>query len=366
MNNPQTIVAIAPRLHPIVDGVGDYALRLAHQLRQDFQITTHFIVGDPKWNDATEIEGFPVHQVPVRSSKNLLAVLNTIHPCPTTILLHYVGHGYMKRGGSPIWLIQALKIWKANTPSSRLVTMFHEIYAPGEPIWNSDFWFCWLQKRLAIQLSQVSDRCLTSCQKYAATLHQFSQGKHSQIPVLPIISNVGEIASPLTLAERKKHLVIFGRPASRARAYQQSKSILTQICQQLSIEKIFDIGPAVGFELSSLDGIPITEMGQLPASEISKILSTSIAGFVNYDLNRLPKSGIFAAYCAHGLLPVTHQYSLSSTEGVEAGIHYWSPIQPNDGIRIHDLQAIATNAYSWYQTHNSFVQAKVFARYLFE
>jgi len=366
VNDPQTIVAIAPRLHPIVDGVGDYALRLAHQLRQDFQITTHFIVGDPKWNGATEIEGFPVHQVPARSSKNLLAVLNTIHPSPTTILLHYVGHGYMKRGGSPIWLIQALKTWKANTPNSRLVTMFHEIYAPGEPIWNSDFWFCWLQKRLAIQLSQMSDRCLTSCQKYAATLHQFSEGKHSQIPVLPIISNVGEHTSPLALAERKKHLVVFGRPASRARAYQQSKSILTQVCQQLSIEEICDIGPAMELELSSLDGVPITKMGQQPTSEISEILSNSIAGFINYDLNRLPKSGIFAAYCAYGLLPVTHQYNLSSTEGVEAGIHYWSPIQPSDGTRIDNLQAIATNAYGWYQTHNSFVQAKVFAQCLFE
>jgi hypothetical protein len=36
MNRMSSIVAIVPRLLPVVDGVGDYALRLARGLQNDF------------------------------------------------------------------------------------------------------------------------------------------------------------------------------------------------------------------------------------------------------------------------------------------------------------------------------------------
>jgi hypothetical protein len=52
------ILQIVPRLPPAIDGVGDYALNLARQLRQDFSIHTHFLVCDPNWNGKTELEGF--------------------------------------------------------------------------------------------------------------------------------------------------------------------------------------------------------------------------------------------------------------------------------------------------------------------
>jgi hypothetical protein len=41
----QKIYQIVPRLHPRIDGVGDYALSLARQLRHDYGIDTHFIIG---------------------------------------------------------------------------------------------------------------------------------------------------------------------------------------------------------------------------------------------------------------------------------------------------------------------------------
>ena len=40
------IVSIVPRLPPLIDGLGGYALHLAHRLKE-FDIETHFIVGDP-------------------------------------------------------------------------------------------------------------------------------------------------------------------------------------------------------------------------------------------------------------------------------------------------------------------------------
>jgi len=49
-------ISIVP-LPPEIDG-GDYALSLARQLRLDFGIEMHFIVCDPTWAGATEIEDF--------------------------------------------------------------------------------------------------------------------------------------------------------------------------------------------------------------------------------------------------------------------------------------------------------------------
>ena len=38
MSNLHTITAIVPRLPPAIDGVGDYTLNLARQLRKDFNM----------------------------------------------------------------------------------------------------------------------------------------------------------------------------------------------------------------------------------------------------------------------------------------------------------------------------------------
>jgi hypothetical protein len=90
------IFQIVPQLPPAIDGVGDYALNLASQLRCDHALETEFMVCDPTWQGESEIEGFPVHKLNSRSSTDLIAQLNQLQA--TTVLLHYVGYGYAKRG----------------------------------------------------------------------------------------------------------------------------------------------------------------------------------------------------------------------------------------------------------------------------
>jgi hypothetical protein len=75
MFNSSSVIAIVPRLPPLIDGVGDYALNLARQLRKDFNIQTRFVIGDPTWNSAEEFEGFPVSKVSDRSPAALLTLL---------------------------------------------------------------------------------------------------------------------------------------------------------------------------------------------------------------------------------------------------------------------------------------------------
>jgi hypothetical protein len=361
---PIKIIQIVPQLPPFIDGLGDYALNLARKLREGYQIETTFIVCDRYWQGATEIEGFPVQKLENSSAEALLSVLAAM-TSKAPILLHYVGYGYAKRG-CPVWLIAALERWKTQNINSHLVTMFHEVYASGKP-WTSAFWLSSLQKTLASRLAVASDRCVTSKQLYADILCQLSLGKHKEITTMPVFSNIAEPDQVLQLPKRQPQLVIFGGSFNRVQVYRNSSTLLKQICDLMGIKKILDIGPPVNLRLSSVNQkIPIVEMGQLPSAEISEIFLNSQVGFLNYNPDYLAKSGIFAAYCAHGLLPVSLQCSAFSIDGIEPGKHYWYPKNEQSiGLNnLEQLQAIADNAYSWYQKHNLSVQVGIFAKYL--
>ncbi len=155
------IIQIVPRLTPAIDGVGDYTFLLAKQLRAAHDIDTQFVVCDQNWENAetlkpeklkseggsekaeirnenpnnspdfqppssrsgegkpatgepstihfqpsTVLDGFAVHQLKERSAGELLRVLSR-PGMPQTVLLHYVGYGYEKRG-CPVWLVRGL------------------------------------------------------------------------------------------------------------------------------------------------------------------------------------------------------------------------------------------------------------------
>ncbi|AMA09216.1 hypothetical protein [Picosynechococcus sp. PCC 73109] len=351
---------IVPRLPPAVDGVGDYALSLARQLRHDYDIDTHFIVGDPAWPDIEQIEEFKTTKLATRSTQALLDRLTPSNP----VLLHYVGYGYAKRG-CPTWLIQALEIWKQQNQQVHLVTMFHEIAASG-PMWTSAFWLSGLQRNLAKRLVNVSDRLLTSKQLYAEILQGYGKGRFNEIPSLPVFSNVGEPENPPDLSKRDRHLVIFGGRSKRAGVYQSSLDQLKQICSYLDIEQIIDIGPKLDAIPTHIGDVPITATGSLPSDEVSGLLSKAIAGFFNYSPPFLGKSGIFAAYCAHRMLPVSAQMTSHIEDGLYPGQHYLLPDQYSAGAKDGlVLQAIADKSHAWYQSHNLANHVKVYQELLF-
>ena len=354
------VIAIIPRLPPVFDGVGDYALNLALQLRKDFGIETHFVVGDPTWTGASAIKDFSISQVTLRSAATLLSLLSTHYHSLTTVLLHYVGYGYAKRG-APSWVIEGLERWHNNTANAYLVTMFHELYAFGSP-WTSAFWLSSLQRKLAVRLVQLSDRCLTSREGYAKLLYELSLGKQTQIPTIPVFSTIGEPDLVSPLAERERRVVVFGSASNRLRVYRESFAQLELTCQLLGIEEIWDVGSSTSLTLSSVNGVSVVQLGQRSAAEISGFLLNSLAGFFDYNPDYLAKSTIFAAYCAHGLLPVSARCSNLPVDSIEAGKHYWIPEAQTKGWKnLVELQVIADNAHTWYQTHNLSVQAKTFA-----
>ncbi|BAU63906.1 unknown protein [Stanieria sp. NIES-3757] len=356
------IIQIVPRLPPAINGLGDYALNLARQLNQDFHIKTHFVVGNPDWNGLKEIEGFSIKKVEDRSSEALASLLSQL--AIDKVLLHYVGYGYAQRG-CPVWLIEGLKLWHQQKPERKILTMFHEVYASSYKPWTSSFWSSPLQKNLASRLAKLSDGVMTNTQAYAEMIANLGIKKHLNIPVIPVFSNIGEPIQVKPLSERKPWLVVFGNVNNRRRIFTESKLQLNWLCQALAIEKIIDIGSSTGLTLSTINNIPIQEMGKQPAKQISSILLNSCAGFFSYNPDLLAKSTIFAAYCAHGLLPVSTKSSNLQIDGINSEKHYLAVNEVIQDFRVVDkLQEIADNACAWYQNHNLLVQAKLFASQL--
>mgnify|MGYP007082186571 CR=1 FL=1 len=337
------IFQIVPRLYPSVDGLGDYALTLALRLKELYQLDTHFIVCDPLWEGGESLQGFKVSRLENRNKCTLFELLKKQNA--RTVLLHYVGYGYQNKG-LPFWIVSNLKKWKKGD-SNKFVVMFHETYVISHNPFGTLFWVSYLQKLIARDLLVITDKVVTNKEQYALELNNLSP-KSIEIPVIPVFSNIGEIKVLSELGKRKKRLVVFGGKGYRSKVYQFSEKFIKIAIEKLGIEEIVDIGPSVENCPENICGVPVISKGILESVEISQILSESLAGILNYDPYYLGRSGIFAAYAAHGVVPINSQFTDKKVDGLKAQVHYWAP-NPTDKL---DFQEIALNANSWYIGHN--------------
>lgn len=344
------LTAIIPRLPPVVDGIGDYALCLARLLRDNVGITTRFIVTDPDWTGVSEVEGFEVRRITSQSTNELLNVLVGDSSLGEQVLLHYEGYGYATRG-CPFWLVEALERWRQASDERVLITMFHELYAKGPP-WTSSFWLSRAQKNLTVRLARLSDHWLTSLERYARVLQKMSRKELSEPHHLAVFSSIGEPQSAAPLNERRRRLVVFGTRGRRIEVYKRSAADLNRICAELCIEEIVDIGRSVDFAVASIVDVPVVPCGELPASGVSDVLLDSVAGVIDYPASMLAKSTIFAAYCSHRMIPIVANYGDGhSADGLEAGTHYRLSGVASERLSMTSGQLMADRAFEWYQSH---------------
>ncbi|HRC87943.1 MAG TPA: glycosyltransferase family 1 protein, partial [Thermoanaerobaculia bacterium] len=128
---------------------------------------------------------------------------------------------------------------------------------------------------------------------------------------------------------------------------------LQAVCEALEIEEIVEIGPP----LPALPATPLRSLGELPAREVSAELQAARVGLLAYPPDYLGKSTIFAAYAAHGLLPVC----LGRQGGGEPRPPFWLP---GDSSAPGALQSLADAARSWYSSHTLPRQARELATLL--
>jgi hypothetical protein len=310
------LIQIVPHLPPSTEGVGSHAEALAGALAS-IGIETRFATG------AGELDG-------------------TAGP----VLLHYANYGYHPRG-CPTRLVAGLARWRQRGAGRKLITLFHEVWATGPP-WRSSFWLAPLQRRLAATLAGLSAGMITSLELYARLVRPWAGPR--PIQVMPVFSAIGEPAAVPSWTDRSPRLVVFGGAGVRSRTWGAELPALAAACRELGIEEILDVGPPTTVP-DRVGSVPVHALGVLPAAEIGARLLAARAGFLSYPPPFLPKSTIFAAYCAHGVVPVC---AWSRTVD-DAG-----PLPPFWRLG-EDPEAAAEQAHAWYGGHRLARQAEVFA-----
>ena len=344
------LVQIVTSLPPEFSGVADFSMLLARELLARHGVGTRFIVGDPGWNAPGAVAPFAAHAVTARASDALCFQLATADPS-AAVLLHYVGYGYAHRG-CPFWLVDGLERWKrAAGHASRLIVIFHETFASGPP-WSSVFWTNPFQRRLVARLARIADaRRITT----TIGLHELSgtlrRGENLPTTVVPVFSNVGEPADLSPTNERARQIVVFGSRPVRAQVYANAAA-LESFCARHEIRRVVDVGmPLPGDR--RLDGVEFRVAGALPAPEASALFAQSLAGYFDYNAPYLGKSGIFAAYCAHGIVPVTFPANRDAGEGLRAGEHYLAGADDPASF-----DAVSRAAHAWYREHRLEIHAR--------
>ena len=302
MSNDKTLFQIVPGSPIDYGGVGDYSRQLAHRLRELHGITSIFVSTAPIKSSRTA-DDFEVLS-PLR------AVLNIIN-VPTALLLHYVNYGYNPHG-VPVWLPSTLRRLQ-DTCGRRLVTVFHELYAAGT--WpRSAFWLRPVQMHIARAVARLSAVSIVSNEVHQAQLKRLAPG--AKVVVQPVTSNFGEPAlSFAELGERDPHRwIICGGTELIGRSLTSFLQNAPLVPEAFSPRELFVVGGAEREEIYARLGgqqdIRTHYHPNVEASVAAKILSTCAFAWIDYfhqpgvPMATILKSTAFAAFCAHGVIPV--------------------------------------------------------------
>ena len=153
---------------------------------------------------------------------------------------------------------------------------------------------------------------------------------------MPVFSNVGEPGFRSAPRTRSAAAVVFGLAGVEDRLFGIYRPDLERIIAALGIEKIFDIGPRFSSVPHTLAGVPVISKGVLPQGAVSELLQRARFGFVAYPLDFIGKSGVFAAYAAHGVVPIVLSEREGAFDGLQPARHFL------DGLRLGTVLALRT------------------------
>ncbi len=273
------------------------------------------------------------------------------------VVLHFSGYGYSRRGVC-FWLLDELQALRAAYRSSlRLTVVFHELFANGPP-WRSAFWVSRLQEHIARRLAGLADAVWTNTHQHAGWLrNRIRMGV--PLHVRPVFSNVGEPHDLPPQRDRVARAVVFGLPSTRQRVFDAlhgHEAALTR----LGVRELVEVGSGAASR-GTPTSMPCRHLGRLERHELGEALQSSRFGLIDYPSQYLGKSGVFAAYAAHGCAVINTSPPGPDTDGLAGGRDYLplraaidatgSTIAPD----VHEL--IAANGRRWYAGHRLDLQA---------
>ncbi len=361
MAGNRQLIQVVPRLLPARCGVSDHAIALAEELRASFGIDSAFVVLNS--DERSELP-YSVRYCP--QDQLLNACVSLSGDRAAAVLVHLSGYGY-SADGAPELLARALDELKSDG-RFRVAVFFHELYASGLP-WTSAFWNARRQKRTYRRIFEACELPVTNARVFADWLER-QEVRQSALAVrcMPVFSQMGEAQQNVPFADRDPVMAVFGLGGTRQRVYRELNNpgdTLRQLgdtLRQLGVEEILDVGPECGAP-GAVDGIPVKRMGVLAATEIDRLFTRTAFGYLAYPPNCLAKSGVFAAYSAHGVIPVIAQHFREEFDGLKDGVHVLSP-QTAKNLAPRGLEACSLAVWRWYSGHRLHDHAAVYEQWL--
>ncbi|MGY4396592.1 hypothetical protein ACVWZA_001772 [Sphingomonas sp. UYAg733] len=348
-----TLIQIVPRRAVSPEGVGDYARLIAEQLLCDHDIRTIFVSGSPLPPDQRLHDEWETHELGKRTSAALRATLNEIAGgASTPVLLHLSGYGYQNKG-IPLWLATGLERWRRGNSARPLLTVFHELFATG-PIWGSAFWLGPVQAWVARRIQRISTAGIATTGPYAALLERWRGGQSGSVIALPVFSTIGDLENPVPAAQRPPSLAIFGRAGIYNAVYRERITQIEAFVAANKIDEIIDIGGRTEAPPAMIGTARVRSVGQVSTAMLRQELGNARFGLLDYDADRLAKSTIFAAYCAHGAIPICLSEAAGTNDGLRPGTNYIRLGKGDASAVIDDtaLGALQQAAKNWYQPHS--------------
>jgi len=340
------LIHIAPELPPTVGGVADYTAILSRRLLEVSGRDMKPVLVHAGNQSAEAIEtDFPT--VDLSGKCAATALTETIERLAkeaqgaAVVLMEYSGYGYAKRG-APLWLARGLRR-VCGTDGVSLITMFHEMSASSWKPWTSTFWLSPLQSWVASRVARLSNAVMATHPVGARGLESVV-GKGCNVVVRPVFSNVGE-PDEYPSWEQRDCLVLFGGQDEKEQIYEHAGHLRDFVAQD-SVSLLVDIGPPPD-NIPSF-GIPCKVLGIQPAEAVSQWLGRARGGIVHRRLDIMTKSGLVAAYLAHGVpLVVLPQGPASRSPVLEEGTHYLTMDCAKQSSVVK--KRISRQGYAWYQ-----------------
>lgn len=355
---PRSIIQLVPRITSEPNGVADYASTLAEALENIAEIRSVFLSGNPASYPACKFDSGNISWLQQQRPMTLVALLEELFDknSPEALLLHFSGYGYEKRG-VPVWLLKGLRIFKHRRPRAPILTIFHELYANGWP-WRSSFWLSTTQQYIARKILDLSAEVITPTTPYRKQLLQWKND--ARVVCAPVFSNVGEAGAGMPPSRRPATAVVFGLTGADDQIFRLYRAHLERIVSIMKIERIVNIGPREHAQLTVFASVPVTSTGVLPSLALSNVLMRARIGFVSYPFNVLGKSGVFAAYAAHGTLPIVFaKTKTEAQEGLEVNRHFLDGKLLQSGVDLETLALMQGRLSAWYESHSVRQQARM-------
>jgi len=241
-------------------------------------------------------------------------------PAPR-LLLQLSIYGYQRRG-LPWSLLPLLA--GARQRGTWVAVHFHETWVHRAPLLSSARWLAPWQRQLCRRLLLQADLAVFN------TLPAWTWGQAqvgTRAVLVPSFSNVGEPAIVPAHELRPRRLVVFGGTAAKTAVYRRLGPALSAMLGRGVLDEVLDIGPPGAARAA---GFAVSERGLLPVVEVSGLLLQSRFGAFDTPWGVATKSGVLAAYAAHGVVPVSswdRPWVHPHPEGVYPahGLHFLAP-----------------------------------------